>query len=76
MLSDEQQREVFIKNIPYEITEKQLAEWCKSFGPVSKCTLKLDKAGQSRGFAFVVFATIEGHDAIRMISKFQQKKTF
>lgn len=64
MLPEDAQREVFIKNIPYDITEEQLAEWCSSFGEVSKCTLKYDSNGNSRGFAFVVYSTVEGHDNI------------
>lgn len=65
IMTDDGYRQVFIKNIPYSITEQELSEWCSSFGEVMRCDLKRDKTGQSRGFGFVTFATIEGHNNIR-----------
>ncbi len=67
-MTDEASREVFIKNIPYGITENDLSEWCSEFGPITKCVLKRDKLGNSRGFAFVTYATIEGHNNICKIN--------
>jgi RNA recognition motif-containing protein len=63
-MTDDRQREVFIKNIPYEITDEDLLTWCSTFGPTTKCVLKRDRFGNSRGFAFVTYATIEGHNNI------------
>jgi len=63
-MTDDSQREVFIKNIPYEINDDDLSAWCSSFGPIKKCVLKRDRFGKSRGFAFVTFETIEGHNNI------------
>jgi RNA recognition motif-containing protein len=64
MTDDSSRREVFIKNIPYEINDDDLSEWCSTFGPITKCIIKRDKFGNSRGFAFVTYATIEGHNNI------------
>jgi len=64
MTDDSSRREVFIKNIPYEIDDNDLSEWCSSFGQITKCIIKRDKFGHSRGFAFVTYATIEGHNNI------------
>jgi polyadenylate-binding protein len=64
-MTEEICREVFIKNIPYSIDERALAEWCSTFGPVTKCVIVRDRFGNSRGFAFVTYATIEGHNRIR-----------
>ncbi|CAF3248822.1 unnamed protein product [Rotaria socialis] len=63
-MNDDMCRQVFIKNIPYEIDDDALSEWCSSFGPITKCSLKRDKLGNSRGFAFITFASIAGHDNI------------
>ncbi|CAF0945100.1 unnamed protein product [Adineta steineri] len=57
-------RTVLIKNIPYEIDENTLSDWCSSFGPVANCSLKRDKYGNSRGFAFVTYVSIDGHNNI------------
>jgi len=63
-MTDESHREVFIKNIPYDVDDDTLFEWCSSFGPITKCALKRDRFGNSRGFAFVTYTTIEGHNNI------------
>jgi RNA recognition motif-containing protein len=64
MMTDDNDRKVFIKNIPYEIDEDALSVWCSTFGPITKCVVKRDRFGNSRGFAFVTFASVEGHDNI------------
>jgi RNA recognition motif-containing protein len=64
MMAEDRNRQVFIKNIPYDINEDTLFNWCSTFGSVEKCTLKLDKEGYSRGFAFVTFNSVDGHDTI------------
>lgn len=61
---DDNCRKVLVKNIPYEVNDDELAKWCSKFGPIAKCSLKRDKFGQSRGFAFVTYRTVEGHDNI------------
>ena len=64
-MADEQNRQIFIRNIPYDVDENELADWCATFGSISGCRLKRDKDGQSRGFAFVTYASMEGHNNIR-----------
>ena len=64
-MADEQNRQIFIRNIPYDVEEGELADWCGTFGPISNCRLKRDKDGQSRGFAFVTYASMEGHNIMR-----------
>ncbi|UJR25902.1 hypothetical protein I4U23_007250 [Adineta vaga] len=63
-MTDDDDRLIFIKNIPYDIEEDALSKWCVSFGPITKCSLKRDKFGHSRGFAFVSFATTDGYNNI------------
>ena len=75
-MTDENDRKVFIKNIPYEITNDLLSEWCSTFGPTTDCSIKRDKFGHSRGFAFVIFASIDGHNNIcKHILQFRVLKT-
>lgn len=69
-MSDESQRQIFIQNIPYDVRESDLAHWCMGFGPITKCSLKCDKEGNSRGFAFVTYATMKGPDNICKINRF------
>jgi RNA recognition motif-containing protein len=63
-MTEDVYRQVFIRNIPYDITDDDLSDWCTSFGPITRCILKRDKLGNSRGFAFVTFASIDGHNKI------------
>jgi RNA recognition motif-containing protein len=59
------ENQIFIQNIPYDVDNQELGEWASTFGQVLTCSLKYDKAGRSRGFAFIKFATQEGHDNLR-----------
>ena len=63
-MTDDIDRQVFIRNIPYEINDDALSDWCSTFGLITKCFIKRDKFGHSRGFAFVTFASIDGHNNI------------
>ena len=77
-MTDEDLRQIYIQNLPYEIEEEELGEWCATFGRVLKCSLKRDKDGNSRGFGFVTYATIEGHNKmckIQQCSKFLRKNS-
>lgn len=56
--------QVFIKNIPYDIDDDALFKWCSTFGKITNCSLKRDRFGQSRGFAFVKFADADGYNRI------------
>ena len=57
-------KQILIKHIPYEIDDDALSNWCSTFGPIVKCDLKRDKHGNSRGFAFITYKTIDGHNKI------------
>lgn len=67
-MSDDNQKQIFIQNIPYSVSENDLAHWCMTFGNITKCSIKCDKQGNSRGFAFVTYATVEGHNNICKIN--------
>ena len=44
-MTDDYLRPVYIQNIPYEVTEDELAKWCETFGRVAKCRLRYDEFG-------------------------------
>ena len=57
---------IFIGNLPYNITEGDLRQTFEAFGQVESATIIKDKhSGQSKGFGFVEMASkAEGQSAI------------
>ena len=50
-------RTIFIANIPYDVSEEQLANVFSEAGPVQSVDIKFDNAtGRSKGYGFVQFA--------------------
>ena len=55
---------LFIRNLPFEVTESELTELFRSFGPLRYARITIDKAtGRSRGSGFVCFWNKEHADA-------------
>lgn len=55
---------IYVGNLPYSITDKDLLEAFSSFGEVTQVNLILDKfSGQSKGFGFVEMANNSEADA-------------
>lgn len=55
---------LYVGNLPYNITEDQLRGAFAAYGEVSKVSLITDKfTGQSKGFAFVEMANNSAADA-------------
>jgi nucleolar protein 4 len=52
---------VFVRNLPYTVTDARLEEAFSEIGPVKECFIIADKGagGQSKGFGFVHFALAE-----------------
>ena len=50
---------IFVNNIPKEVTTKQLDELCQQFGPVLSCVVRTDKSGESLGYGYVQYDTEE-----------------
>jgi len=50
---------VYVKNIPAEVTDDQFRELFEKFGDVTSSSLARDQEGKSRGFGFVNFTTHE-----------------
>merc|ERR1712001_652704 len=62
--SDEDDRKLFVGGLPQDAKDPEIREYFGTFGEIDTITLKTDQTtGRSRGFAFVVFKTVEGVDA-------------
>ncbi|ELA42776.1 uncharacterized protein VICG_00091 [Vittaforma corneae ATCC 50505] len=53
---------LFVKNIPKEYTTKKLYEIFKDFGSIASCKVSVDSNGESRGYGFVQYETVESAD--------------
>ncbi|XP_053668328.1 RNA-binding protein 28 [Anopheles marshallii] len=52
----EEEREVFVKNLPYEVDASELMEIMSQFGKVEKALINKERiSGHSKGTAFVIF---------------------
>lgn len=59
----EQQNKLYVGNLPYETTDKDLSEMFSEHGEVTEATVITDKmSGRSKGFGFVTFAKDEDAD--------------
>jgi nucleolar protein 4 len=55
---------LFIRNLPFEVTEQELGSLFRTFGPMRYARITMDKAtGRSRGTGFVCFWNIKDADA-------------
>ena len=60
----EEDRKLFVGGLPQEVSQDDLKEYFGQFGEIESVKLKMDPmTGRSRGFAFVVFKTVEGIEA-------------
>jgi polyadenylate-binding protein len=50
---------IYVKNIPLEVTEEEFRELFEKYGEVTSASLARDEAGKSRGFGFVNFVNHE-----------------
>lgn len=65
--ANDPERDVFIANLPYRITDRDLFDLASAHGKVCQVRVALDHAtGLSRGFSFLRMATPE--DAQRVIA--------
>jgi squid-like protein len=61
---DEDDRKLFVGGLPQDAKDPDIRDYFGKFGEIDTINLKTDQAtGRSRGFAFVVFKTVEGVDA-------------
>jgi len=61
---DEDERKLFVGGLPQDAKDPEIREYFSKYGEIDVITLKTDQnTGRSRGFAFVVFKSVEGVDA-------------
>ena len=46
---------IFVKNIPKNITSRQLEELCQEFGKIASCSIRNDENGISLGYGYVQY---------------------
>ena len=64
---------LFVGNLSYQTSEKDLHDYFSQAGVVASCNLMLDKfTGKSRGFAFIEFSSSE--EANKAVSMFNTKE--
>jgi len=57
---DEDDRKLFVGGLPQDATQDDISEHFKIFGEIENINLKTDQtSGRSRGFAFVLYKTVE-----------------
>ena len=60
----EDDRKLFVGALPQDAKDADIKEYFESYGEIENVNLKMDAmTGRSRGFAFVIFKTVEGIDA-------------
>ena len=60
----EDERKLFVGALPQEAKDTDIQEYFETYGEIDSINLKMDPVtGRSRGFAFVVFKTVEGIEA-------------
>ena len=60
----EDDRKLFVGALPQEAKDSDIKEYFETYGEIENVNLKMDAmTGRSRGFAFVIFKTVEGIDA-------------
>ena len=57
--SQEENRKIFVKNIPFSTTDEQFAQFFSKFGQVVKTEIRKKENGISLGVGFVEFANME-----------------
>jgi translation initiation factor 3 subunit G len=70
MMKRRDENSVRVSNLSEDVTEADLQELFRPFGPVSRIFLAVDRAtGESRGFAFINYITRDGAErAIRTLN--------
>jgi len=62
---EETPQEYIIQGIPYTMTEDDLKNHFEEFGELESVKVMRDRGGKSRGFAFLLFKTLEGDKAAK-----------
>ena len=65
----EENKKIFVKNIPFNTTDSQLSEFFSKYGTVIKSEIRKRDNGSSCGIGLVEFATSEDEKNVLMVNK-------
>ena len=65
----EENKKIFVKNIPFNTTDSQLSEFFSKYGTVIKSEIMKRDNGSSSGVGFVEFATSDDKKNVLMVNK-------
>lgn len=65
----EENKKIFVKNIPFNTTDSQLSDFFSKYGTVIKSEIRKRDNGSSYGIGFVEFATPEDKKNVLMVNK-------
>ena len=69
MLDQEENKKIFVKNIPFKTTDSQLSDFFSRFGKVVKSEIIKRDNGFSSGVGFVEFSTVEEKKNVLMANR-------
>ena len=69
MLDQEENKKIFVKNIPFKTTDSQLSDFFSRFGKVVKSEIIKRDNGYSSGVGFVEFSTVEEKKNVLMVNR-------
>jgi RNA recognition motif-containing protein len=67
--SQEENKKIFVKNVPYSTTDEQFQEFFSKFGSIVKAEIRKRENGASMGIGFVEFASIDDKRNVMTASK-------
>ena len=69
ILDQEENKKIFVKNIPFKTTDSQLSDFFSRFGKVVKSEIIKKDNGYSSGVGFVEFSTVEEKKNVLMVNR-------
>lgn len=69
ILDQEENKKIFVKNIPFKTTDSQLSDFFSRFGKVVKSEIIKRDNGYSSGVGFVEFSTVEEKKNVLMVNR-------
>ena len=65
----EENRKIFVKNIPFTTTDEQFQDFFSKFGPITKAEIRKKENGNSMGIGFIEFANMEDKRTVMNMNK-------
>ena len=65
----EENRKIFVKNIPFTTTDEQFQDYFSKFGPITKAEIRKRGNGESMGMGFIEFANMEDKRTVMTTEK-------